>query len=478
MGLKNWFKKRAERKMKAKLDKASKFIMSHLSGKDAAQLASEGGWELLGNFGGSKRSESPWIPYSDSRAEQLYELLSIIFANVKKIADTAGVFPYTVMAFDSDGEKEEFPDHPILNLVEHPNDKMSYSEFIFNVVSHLEISGVSYIWKSRNNSGVPDGLWPFPTTWIQEVTNKEGKLLHYQAKRDKFRLDIKMEDMVIIRYPSPGNPLGVAGPTQACFKDAQMDEARADYMIEMMVNMHLPGPVFSSEEAWTEDQMKLMRRNVTDKIGNGKRGKPLFVGGPGSKVEMVDPLSDMDWPGTAGLSETRVCATYEVPPILIHLRSGLDRSTYSNYETAKRAFYQGKMLSVVGKLADAFSLYLLHAEGDVDFWFEAVVDDIPELQEDLTEKHERARADWVSGGLTYDEYLEIIGSEPIGGRDGEMRLLPMGVQPFYPNEELPEPFDTTPGTEEEEEEGFITDDGEDDEEIEDEETVVEEEGEE
>ncbi len=472
MGFRNWLRARRERKMQAKLLSASNLVISALTGKATEQLQSEGGWEIFGRGFSANTSEAPWQIYSDSAAEKLYVSLSIIYACTKKIADTAGVFTYTVVAFETDDKEEEFPDHPQIDLLEHPNDKMSYADFMFNLVMHLELTGVSYVWKSRNQGGFVDGLWPFPTSWVSEKTDKIGNLLNYRVERDKFELNIKTEDMIIFRYPNPGNPLQPSGPVQACFKDAQIDEERADYMIEMLENMHLPGPVFSSKESWTEDQMNVMRRMVRDKIGKGKRASPLFVGGEDSKVEMVDPLADMDWPGTAALTETRICATLEVPPILIHLRSGLDRSTYSNYGEAKRAFYNGKMIALTGKVADGLSLGLLHSEGDVDFWFKAVTDDIPELQEDIDKKHDRARKDFHAGGLTLDEYLSLIGQEPVEGRDGEMRLLPVGVVPFYPNEEIQFPT-TEAGTEEEEEEGFETteEDEEDEEEIEEEEVV-------
>ena len=460
MGIRNWMQKRRERRIQSKLSDAAKLVLASIKGK--IDLTT-GGWESLGQQRTST-SEAPWNSYTNANAEEMYEFLSVIYACVKKIADTSTVFPYTVVSYDEKGEKEEHPDHPMLNLVEHPNADMSYTEFMFNLVMHLELTGISYVWKSRNNAGFPDGLWPFPTSWVTEKADSAGEILVYKIDYGDYKIEIKPEDMIIFRYPSPSNPLQPSGPTQACFRDAQLDEARMDYMIELLENMHLPGPVFTQEESWTEDQMRIIRMVVRDRIGKGKRGSPLFVGGPGAGLNMTNPLADMDWPGTAGLNETRMCATYEVPPILIHLRSGIESSTYSNYETAKRAFYQGKMIAVTDKVAAGFSLGLLHAEGDTAFWFEPVTEGIPELQEDQDQKHTRARTDWLSGGLTLDEYLEIIGSEPVGGRDGKMRLLPMGSTPFYPNEEPPEPPETEAGTEDEEEEGsIITEDDEDEE---------------
>ena len=464
MGILNWARGRMKTRREAKLSalaKAGYAAFARLYGKDAAALAEEGGWEMLGQFITKGRSEAPWLQYTAAQAEAIFGTTAVMFACAKKIADTSGVFPYGVQAYDRSGDATLIPDHAMSNLLEHPNDKMSYCEFMYNLVIHLEITGVSYVWKLRNGAGIPIGLWPFPTSWVKEMTDKPGFLRYYHVEGGEWKMDLTPEDMIVIRYPAPSNPLQPAGPTRACFKDLQLDDSRADYLIELMENMHLPGPVLTQQEIWTSDQMRKASAKLTGKVGKGKRGSPLFLGGPGVQLQMVNPLSDMDWPGTAGLNETRICAAYEVPPILIHLRAGLDRATYSNYETAKRAFFEGKMTSLARRVADGLSLGLLHAEGEPDNWFEPVTDDIPELQEDATARHERARADFLAGGLAYDEYLERIGSEPVGGRDGDMRILPMGASPFYPNEEPPEPL-TEAGTEDEEEEGFVV--GEEDEE--------------
>ena len=478
MGMLNWARGKMRTRREARLfarAKAGYEAFARLRGKDTAALAEEGGWEMLGQFITKGRSEAPWNQYTAAQAEALFRSTAVMFACAKKISDTSGVFPYGVYAYNRSGDAKLIPNHAMSNVLEHPNDQMSYSDFMYNLVIHLEITGVTYIMKVRNGAGIPIGLWPFPTSWVEEKTNKSGFLRYYRVEGGDYKLDLTTEDMIVVRYPSPANPLQPSGPTQACFKDLQLDDARADYMIELMENMHLPGPVLSQQDIWTEDQMRRATAKLTSKIGKGKRGNPVFIGGPGVQLQMVNPLADMDWPGTAGLNETRICAAYEVPPILIHLRAGLDRATYSNYETAKKAFYQGKMMSLARRIADGLSLGLLHAEGEPDNWFEPVTDDIPEMQEDATARHDRARTDFLSGGLTLDEYLEQIGSEPVAGHDGEMRLLPMGVTPFFPNEEPPEPPATDAGTPDEEGEGYVvSEDGEDSEEGEEGDEAVEE----
>jgi len=434
MGLRNWLKRRKQMKFQTALQE---FL-----GKASEDLAAEGGWSVAGSLLNT-RGDSPWTTYSTSEAENLFNTMSIIFACVKKIGDTAPTIPYTVVSYDAAGERVERADHPYLKVFERPNQAMSYSEFLYNVVTHLELTAESYIWKTRNRAGFVDGLWPFPTSWITMEVDRQGIRSHYLVQRGDYRQEIPLDDMIYIHYPDPANPYASAGPTQACIRDTQIDEARAEYLIELLNNMHIPGPILTQKTGWTEPQMAQVRRLLRDKIGKGKRGSPLFIGGEGVSADYKNPLADLDWPGTAGLAETRICSTFEVPPILIHLRSGLERATYSNYETAKKTFYSGKMTSVSQKVADGFSLGLLHAEGEEEFWLEPVFDDVAEMQEDQDSIHERARADWQVGGLTLDEFLEKIGTEVVGGEAGKVRVRPANLVEFTPGEE-PDIPDTMP----------------------------------
>ena len=254
-----------------------------------------------------------------------------------------------------------------------------------------------------------------------------------------------LEDMTVVGFPDPRHPLQYCGPLQAASRDTQVDEERGNYLFEMLVNMHAPGAILTQPDGWTPEQKAEARAILMEKIGQGNRGSPVFLSGEDAKFETVAPLKDLDWPGITGLSETRICAAYGVPPIIISLQSGLRHGTYSNYEQAIKAFYQGIMPPLWTMIADAFTRDLLLKEGDPVNRFNFDFSRIPQLQEDATARAERATNLLTSGVATRNEARAMVNLEPLSKDVGDVFLVPANL--------IAEPADGEPGFAEEDNPG-------------------------
>ncbi|WP_206341757.1 phage portal protein [Streptomyces ureilyticus] len=51
-------------------------------------------------------------------------------------------------------------------------------------------------------------------------------------------------------------------------------------------------------------------------------------------------LDQLRFPDLRTISETRICAGFGVPPVLVGAKAGLDRSTFANYAEARRSFWE------------------------------------------------------------------------------------------------------------------------------------------
>jgi len=445
MGIRSWWRHRRAARDLAK-------IADGIRGKAMEDLVREGGWDVLARAGDWVKAEDIWQSYSDAKKERVYRVSSIVFACVRKIA---GILPDAAMELGrwDDDEWSRDPDHPYVDLLRHPNKTQDWRQFDYSFGQHLLLTGKSYVWKRRTtNSGFVSELHAFPTSWVAPRVDAHSKIMHYGGSTGTGVVErIPPEDMMVWRMPDPSSPSAGAGPLGAALRDLQIDDARAAQMIEIMTNTHFAGTVLKQKDSWTTEQMDEMRRILRDVIGPGKRGQPLFVGSEG-EVEFPEPKEDMDWPGTANLSESRICAAYSIPPILLGLRAGLERSTFSNYEESNRSFYQSTMRGYWQDQAGVLEHGLLRAEEDDDGTeVEPNWDDIPQMQEEADKIHERALKDFHGGLITLDRALELIG-EPAADEGGDVRLLPMNLVEFTPGG-APEtvPAEGAPGDEHEEE---------------------------
>jgi len=124
-------------------------------------------------------------------------------------------------------------------------------------------------------------------------------------------------------------------------------------------------------------------------------------------------------------NETRILGPFGVPPILIGSRVGLARSTYSNYEQARDAFWQDTAIHEMRLFEDDFQYYL--SAGDT--WVAFDYSDVPAFQNDLPPIVD-AWVKLVNLGVPKAQAAEVVGL-PLGDlEDGDVAYMPLGLVPL------------------------------------------------
>jgi phage portal protein BeeE len=189
--------------------------------------------------------------------------------------------------------------------------------------------------------------------------------------------------------------------------------------------MDVMGPVLKQTPGqlpFTSDQRADLREKLHDIAGYGKRGGvPVLP--PGVDIAFPGVMEDLDWPGLSMLSETRICAALGVPAMLVGVRAGVEHSTYSNHESARKGFFTTTMVSLWDTLDDALTKGLLRSEGEGGLEFRFLLDNIRELQEDETAKTARAAQAFTGGIITRNEARALIG-QPKDDLRGDYYVMP------------------------------------------------------
>ena len=398
---------------------------------------SGGGWDILGgvpNWASGGWNTAGWTTSGEIWAKKLninvraLEALngqqSAVWACVRRLCLAAQEAPPRVGAESPDGWTD-LPDHPLSALLDAPNPKMSYPEFLNHYLMHLELTGETWLWKWRNNAGYVSELWPTPTSWVTPDAEKGG----YQIWQgpNKPAILVLPDDLLRIFHPDPSSLTRALGPLQAALRDALVDEARQDYQMELLANNKRPGLIMYQPEDWSAEQKEDVRTTFVQSMGDGGRGRTVFMQGEGAKVEPIPPVGELDWPGLTGLSETRICSAFGVPPIVAGLRAGLENATYSNYAQALGAFYEGTMVGLWQLLDAALTRGLLTDEGETDA-AEIYHDTgaVKGLKEDADKRAARAAALFAAGLCTRNEAREMAGLESLDA-GGDTFVLPMNL---------------------------------------------------
>jgi hypothetical protein len=112
--------------------------------------------------------------------------------------------------------------------------------------------------------------------------------------------------------------------------------------------------------------------------------------------------------GIFGQTESRICMAYQVPPILIASWLGLSRSTYSNYEQARRSFYTETLRPKWRKFESALTRGLA-AEFGSDIAIKFDMTNIEALQEDRNRVWGRALSGWNGQMIKRSEARQMVG---------------------------------------------------------------------
>ncbi len=397
-----------------------------VQGRSTPGPTTSSGWEtLFGTDVVSGTAQQVFKTFSPAEQERIFKTMDVVFACVSKLARTAIEPPLRVLAKTKDGEKEV--DHVALDVLKRPNRWMSHEDLVFVFIANWFLTGAAHLWERRLKGGTFDEFWPIPTSWIKEDwTNNTLRSFKVTPRRgDSFV--VIAEDMTVLRFNDPGNPLRFVSPLGAAARAVQTDQGREEFMFEMLENTVRPGLAMMKAEPWSEDEKRAARSRLEDRAGKGKRGAPIFIGGENAQLVLVEPLKDLDWPGLSALSETRIASVFGVPPILIGLRSGLDRATYANADQADRHFFQTTMIHIWKSLENAWTRGLLFNEGETGLRFSYDLSQVRQLQENENEKSDRALKQFQGGLISRNEGRELIGKEPLGAIVGNIILQPIAL---------------------------------------------------
>ena len=149
---------------------------------------------------------------------------------------------------------------------------------------------------------------------------------------------------------------------------------------------------------------------------------------------MAHSPKDMALTELHDLTESRICAVFGVPAILVGANVGLQRSTYSNYREARLAFHSETLEPMVSRI-------LRHINRNMFAEYpgnESLTVDWAEMRSGLDDREamtSRVTGLFAGGILTLNEAREQLGLEAVA--DGAIRRIPSSV--FEVGEGTPAP---------------------------------------
>lgn len=345
---------------------------------------------------------------------------------------------------------ESLEDHRLRKLISQPNPVTGEFEFFELSVTYLDLAGNCYWLIQRGRDGLPAELWPVRPDLIRVFPTLNPRVWSYGYVLDPTTsarnvtsaiIPIAYQDIIHVKYPNPLSAYFGQPPLRPAARATSLDNAATDFVDTLLRNYAVPGVVIKT--ATEVDQViadKLKRRWKAAFSGN-RRGEPAVLQAGMDVQPLGMTLRDLEFPDLRALTESRICAALQVPPILVGAKVGLDRSTFTNYQEARKQLWEEAIFSLQRRFRDPVETRLMpefSGTGRQRVTTRWDNSQVLALQEAESSKWERAVNALSHGGITVNDFRRVVGLDTDAA--GDVFLLPRGAVPL-PAGAVPQPGD-------------------------------------
>jgi HK97 family phage portal protein len=375
----------------------------------------------------------------------------LVYACIRERAENLPQSVLRVYPGDQPGPHgESLENHRLRRLIAQPNPVTGEFAFFELSVTYLDLAGNCYWLIQRGRDGLPAELWPVRPDLIRIFPTLDPRVWSYGYILDPTTsarnvtsaiIPIAARDMIHVKYANPLNAYFGQAPLRPAARAVSLDNAATDFVDTILRNYAVPGVVIKTASETSQAVADLLKRKWKAAFSGARRGEPAVLQAGMDVQPLGMSLHDLEFPDLRAQSESRICAALQVPPILVGAKVGLDRSTFTNYQEARKQLWEEGIFSLQRRFRDPVETQLLAeftGTGRARVTTRWDNSQVLALQEAESAKWERAVNALSHGGITVNDFRRVVGldTDPAG----DVFLLPRGAVPL-PAGALPAPGD-------------------------------------
>ncbi len=358
--------------------------------------------------------------------EDGYKLNSAVFACTRALA--TGFAEAPLYCYLDETRKKILPKHPLRQLFKRPNPLMGEDEFWKFVITYAATTGNAYGQGVPSKGGRWAEIWPYSDIVMQPVPGGPRWVDKYRYSLDNglTGVDVPFEEVTHFKWAiDPESPFKGVGALNSVSREVDTDNELTRYLKALLQNDAVTRGIIHVPEGTllTPKQKQELKHEWKLRFGRDNRGD-VGVLEKGMTYERVAlNLQELAFDSLRGVPEARISAAYGVPAIVAGLNIGLARSTYSNYEEARKAFAEQTLAPLWKSVASIIQNDLVPLFGN-DCYVDFDLTQVRALQTSSDRKDQFTVLAYTGGILTLDQALVRMGEEPVGGTEGAVRALP------------------------------------------------------
>ncbi len=175
---------------------------------------------------------------------------------------------------------EEVTDHPLLDLLSHPNPLMNAFDLWELTQTYLEVTGRAFWQLQPGPFGAPSQIYVLPSQNVTPRRHADSPepVDFFEYRSGKRYQEFAPEDIVFFRYPDPRDPyLGGLSPLRACFEQVTLTSEFAATKAAIYENRGLPSALVAPDEVLGEEERDRLETQWNSKFRRGGAGKVVVA---------------------------------------------------------------------------------------------------------------------------------------------------------------------------------------------------------
>jgi HK97 family phage portal protein len=352
-----------------------------------------------------------WTPRDyASLAKEGFQANAIVYRAVRMIAEAAASVP--LLVYEGDQERSQ---HPLLDLLTHPNPRDAGATLREALYGNLLIAGNAYLEAVMAGRQVRE-LYALRPDRMKVVLGPDGwpQAWEYRAGGGAVVFDQTQEPLPPILQITLFHPLNDhygLSPMEAAASAIDIHNAASGWNKALLDNAARPSGalVYAGPPGATlgAEQFERLKSELEASFqGAANAGRPLLLeGGLDWKPLSMTP-KEMDFMEAKSAAAREIALAFGVPPLLLGLPGD---NTYANHAEAQRAFWRQTVLPLVKRTSDSIAHWLSPLYGPLRL--DPDLDQIAALAGERDSLWARLEA---CSFLTADEKRQAVGYAPLG----------------------------------------------------------------
>lgn len=327
--------------------------------------------------------------------------------------------------YDNAGNEIINPEHPLRKLLDRPNPRQSWAQFISQVETYLGINGNAFIYPVTTHfSGVRE-LWAFNSGEVTPVrtNNKFEPVSSWILNFGDSTKTVTPDKLIHIKLNNSSDKVFGVSPMYVARINVEMQNAAGIWNKNTLENGARPSLIMKYRGSLTKQQKRDLRAEVREKQqGPDNNANVMLVDDSLDVTPNGFTAVEMDFVEGMVMNSRAICVAYNVPSELV---GDVANKTYANLAEARSQYAKSCVLPELELIYGELANYLLPWYDDVG----RMTYDVAQVQDLAGDQTAMYNAITTCDFLTTNEKREIFGYDDVGS-DGDVILTNMSRIPL------------------------------------------------